>query len=270
MDPTIDPWSPIPGQQQPVAAPSFMDDPRARAALLSFGLAAMQPPSFADTFTSQLARSIGAGGEAVQRVDDQERKAAEFGIRASEADSKQDLRAAQAENSIARAGAAEARIGTASERLNNQQTQMALRQQQLQQAQERTALGARIKLANMYANYVAATNEENSAGSLAQGKKFVPKPILSQEEWIRNNPMLKQLNLLPPSSADPDSDPSVPPTPAPRSGTPSSTSLQPGTDASTLNPPLPRDPKTRKQGQVYQTPGGVNVKWDGKQLITVD
>jgi hypothetical protein len=76
---------------------SFLDQPGARSALLNFGIALMQPPSFGDTPTSQIGRAVGAGAEAAGRGELQEAKVGELEARSSAA--------------VARAGQGEARLG---------------------------------------------------------------------------------------------------------------------------------------------------------------
>jgi hypothetical protein len=76
---------------------SFLDKPGARAALLNFGIALMQPPSFGDNFASQFGRAVGAGAEAAQRGELQESKVGELEARSAAA--------------TARAGAAGERTG---------------------------------------------------------------------------------------------------------------------------------------------------------------
>jgi hypothetical protein len=61
---------------------NFLDQPGARPALLSMGIALMQPPSFGDTPTSQIGRAIGAGGEAATTGEALASKEAEQGARA--------------------------------------------------------------------------------------------------------------------------------------------------------------------------------------------
>lgn len=96
---------------------SFLDQPGARAALLSTGIALMQPPSFGDTFASQLGRAVGAGAEAATRGELTESKVAE---------------------QEARSSAAVARAGHAGERLSLEQLrQQGMSERQSQQMQIR-------------------------------------------------------------------------------------------------------------------------------------
>lgn len=153
----------------------FFDNPQNRAMLLSTGLSLMQPPSFGDTPASQIARAIGAGGETVGRQEAMDQKQ-------QEASSKQDLRSAQAIAAEARAGAAATRAGAAQERLT-------LEGERQRGLNERARLGARIRLSNLYQNYVRDTQRSNLVAPQ-------PAPIQSFEDWVRGNPSLNALNLL--------------------------------------------------------------------------
>lgn len=266
-----DPWTPQPG---PVAQPgtldqfgNFMDDPRARAALLSFGIAMMQPRTFGDTFTSQLGRGIGSAGEAVDRVDqqamrsaDQERKDIELGIKGQEADSRADLRAAQADSALSRAQTAETRAAAATDRLNFTQQQLDLRKQMLDALQARHGLSTRVRVQQMYNKDIEAINEANRDPLSSSRKGFIPAPIPSFDQWVQSKPeisaLLGALPPLDPTSPTPTPTPSATPTPSPSSSIPAPT-----------YPPLPRNPKDRRPGQVYSTPSGRNVQWDGKGLF---
>lgn len=257
----VDPWTPQPGgipQQQGALDQfgNFMDDPRARAALLSFGISMMQPRAFADTPMSQLGRALGTAGESVDRVVGQDRKDVELGIKAQEADSKQDLRTAQAGAAESRAYAAETRANAANERTGFQAQQLDLRRQMLQQIQERHGINARLRVQQAYAKEVERINEENN--SPLRPRAQPPTPIPSFDQWAGSKPEVRGLlDALPPIS-----DPTAAPTP-----TPSPTTATPAPAPS--NPALPRDPKQRTVGQVYTAPNGQNVQWDGKGLLPV-
>lgn len=131
------PWvEPPQAAQQPTQVqPSVVDqwgmalqDPNIRTGLMQFGLQLMQPMGFGQTASGHLGQALGAGGEAVNRAQTQERaereqaskaelreaqastaeqRATIAGERAAtasrEADSKADLRRAQAAGHIARA-----------------------------------------------------------------------------------------------------------------------------------------------------------------------
>jgi hypothetical protein len=83
-----------------------LSDPQVRGALLQFGVNMLQPPSFGDTFGSQFGRAVGSVGEQQSRIEAED-------IKRQEAQSKQDLRASQAETGAQRADAATARAGAA-------------------------------------------------------------------------------------------------------------------------------------------------------------
>jgi hypothetical protein len=129
-----------------------LSDPQLRGALLQFGVNMLQPPSFGDTFGSQFGRAVGSVGEQQSRVEAED-------IRRSEAQSKQDLRASQAETgaqraeaATARAGAAQTAANAASERLQGQRDRLSLTDQLKRQ---RLMLDARAKY-DLYAkNYDA-------------------------------------------------------------------------------------------------------------------
>lgn len=119
---------------------TFLDQPGGRAALLSAGLALMQPPSFGDTAASQIGRAIGTAGEAVGRREAMD-------IKQQDAENK----AALAE---ARIGAAGARSGAAAERLD-------FAREKLRAGQENIQLQQRVKLGIDYGRFRTAAEAEN-------------------------------------------------------------------------------------------------------------
>lgn len=255
----INPWAPgpiegmVPDQSVAQQVGSFMDDPRARAALLSFGLSMMQPPSFGDTFASQVGRSIGHGGEAANRVNQQGMAEEALDIKHSEADSRQDLRAAQADSAISRAQTAETRASAATDRLGYTQQQMELRRAAQKGVDERHALGSRIRLSNMYQKYVEGVAEKNNDPLRRKGDPV--EPVLPINKWAEQ---MKLHGILPPDAAPVGpADDELPPTPKASAVTPT---------PSNINPPAPRDVTQRKVGQVYAHPdgSGQNIQWTGK------
>lgn len=257
-----DPWTPgpveglVPDQGVAAQVGSFMEDPRARAALLSFGLQMMQPPSFGDNFASQFGRAVGAGGEAVARTELQNMKETELGIKQQEAESKQDLRGAQAEAAIARAGAAEARAGAAGERLNTAGARLALQQQEAERRNERSLLQNRIRISNMYQKYVQDVQERNS--DILRPRSQPPEPILGMEEWIARNPVLKDMGLVPAGSSEvipqpqtgpqPSARPSSAPVPTP-STTAAPTTAKDPYEGRTITNPTTGEKRIRRNGQ---------------------
>lgn len=101
----------------------FLSDPRGRAALLQSGLSLMGGRAWGDNPTSQIARAIGAGGEAVRSEEEQQQTA-------QENKSKQALRAAQAADVTSR--------GTERERANDIREQaLGLKAQQIEATTQR-------------------------------------------------------------------------------------------------------------------------------------
>lgn len=183
---------------------SFLGNPQGRAALLSAGLQLMQPPSFGDTPASQIGRAIGAGGASATANQAME-------IKENEAASKDELRQARAqaalENSATRASAAEARVGAAGARSET----AALR---LQHMQEAARTRGAIQLSQQFQGYVRSVAERNRKGQEAAqftGRPFVPEPVLAYPDWIRQNPMLKNLGFDTGGGATSEDDTVVPP-----------------------------------------------------------
>lgn len=184
---------------------SFLGNPQGRAALLSAGLALMQPPSFGDTATSQIGRAIGAGGETASRNEAMDLKKAE-------AESKDELRQVRGQaalsNAESRAAAAEARVGAAGSRAETQQAR-------LEAMQTGQKLRAAVALSGQYQNYTRSVAERNRKGAsdpFQQGK-FVPEPVLAYPDWVAANPQLKNLGLDvgTPATADEGDNTVVPP-----------------------------------------------------------
>lgn len=153
---------------------TFMQNPQGRAALLSAGIALMQPPSFGDTGAGQIGRAIGAGGQSAtanQAMD----------IRESEAESKQSLRESQA-------GLAEARAATAGSRADQAGQLLDFKRQQLGQQGQLGMLRLRIQAHNSYNTYRNDLEKSNAKGGLLD-PKFVPTPVPTFEEFIARNPM---------------------------------------------------------------------------------
>lgn len=85
------------GGQAPPQAPAanvgnsltgLLDDPRARAALLSFGLQAMQPVGIGQTTGGHIAQAIGAGAESYGRAEALDQKAEAAALKNSIAETK--------------------------------------------------------------------------------------------------------------------------------------------------------------------------------------
>lgn len=157
----------------------FLQDPRGQAALLQAGLSLMGGRSWGDTGASQTARAIGSGGEAIVRQEDQNR-------REQESTAKTDLAEARAGAATARAGQAGTQADLARERLGIARTQE-------EGKRERNMLGGRIRLSGMYQQYLKDVAKQN-ADPLRTGPPVVPT---SMQDWIRQNPTLKTLGLIP-------------------------------------------------------------------------
>lgn len=258
----FDPWVPQPGPIQ-VGGPApgnFMDDPRARAALLSFGLSMMQPPSFGDNAVSQIGRAIGAGGEAVGRVEAQARKDAEFGLKAQEVESRQDLRAAQADAATSRAETAAARASTVGDRNLYTAERLRLEQERLEQQKGYQGIQNQIRISNAYQKYVKDTTERNN--DIGRPRNQPPEPILDYATWLQRSGLAAGA----PAGASTSDGTSLPPTRTPGAATPAPSAASP---SGNRNPPPPRNPAERKMGQVYSTFDGRNVQWDGKNFLEV-
>lgn len=213
---------------------SFLSDPRGRGALLSAGLTMMQPKGFGQTGSGQIAQGIGAAGESVRTNE-----AAD--LKQQEASSKDELRAAQASAAGARSEASSARNDTSAARL-------ALQQEDLKRKQEQVLTLAKIRLTNMYEQYQKGVQQRNEANSFLPKAQQKPREeIVDKETWIRQNPLLKNLGLLPEGEGG---DTGAPATPA----------------ASTA-PEAPIDPTQRVPNTVYKTPKG-ELKWTGTGWTT--
>lgn len=225
---------------------AFLGDPQGRAALLSGGLALMQPPSFGDTGAAQIARAIGAGGESAQIGEAQNVKRRDQDIKQQEADSKGDLRVAQA-------GAAEARAGTAGARADAAGSRLELQRQALQSMNERNLLGNRVRLSGMYQNYVKDVAKRNNDPL----RSAPPDPVLPMDAWLKQNPMLSQMGLVPPNDASDDLA-------ADNAGVPAASPSTASGGGKAL--PAPRDPAQRSPNTVYETPKGP-LKWTGQGWV---
>jgi len=177
----------------------FLGNPKGQAALLQAGLSLMGGPSWGDTPTSQIARAIGSGGEALSRGEAED-------LKQQEAQSKQELRAAQASNAEARAEAAGARSGTAATNVELARARLGIAQQNADQRQERANLNSKIRLSGMYQNYIKDLAKRNS-DPLRTGAPEVP---LSMSDWVKSNPTLRTLGLVSDETTPGADDESVP------------------------------------------------------------
>jgi hypothetical protein len=165
---------------------AFLSDPKGRAAMMSAGLALMQPPSFGDNALSQFGRAIGSAGSSAQLAEQQD-------LKRSELESKDAMREAQAQARLMTADAAQQRAEAAGARLGTAGAQLELRKQALENAQSRSQLSSRLRLSGMYQNEVARINKENANAKLLGQPE---KPILPFRDWVTANPALRSLGLL--------------------------------------------------------------------------
>lgn len=182
----------------------FLSDPRGRGALLSAGLALMQPRSFGDTPASQIGRAIGAGGESIRSADTQDLKEREVA-------SKEELRGAQATAAEARAGAATANANTAATRAAAATDRLALMRELEQGRTDRLNLAQRVRLSDLYQRHINqiatqnARNQRQNADPLNRGAPgFQPLPILpvpTMQQWLQTHPA--EVQGLFPSEAAP-------------------------------------------------------------------
>lgn len=106
----LSPQSPNASPTQPTVIDQLLSNPRIAAGVLQAGVNLMQPAGWGQNFASQLGSAIGGGAAAAQRQEAED-------IKQQEANSKEDLRTAQAGAAEARANTAGARSDTAAQRL---------------------------------------------------------------------------------------------------------------------------------------------------------
>lgn len=122
---------------------SWIDNPANRAFLIQTGAALSQPVGLGQNALGHVGQAIGSGGEAMERVRDQDRKDAETAIRGIEAESRATAREASAAAAATRADAATVRAQAASSELGSR---IAQREAQAQASLARaTFLQARVK-----------------------------------------------------------------------------------------------------------------------------
>lgn len=216
---------------------AFMQNPQALSALLAFGTQAMIPQWGGAGV--QFAKGVGAAGEALDKQQEEARKQ-------QETESKGQLREAQA-------GAAEARANTAG-------TRASLTGLIEQGKTERNLTLAKLRLAGMHQNYVHNLALENAAIRKANADPLKPpgsapipeKTALPMDEWVKNNPLLQNLGLVPQSGVPADTGDAGDSGGIPAAATPDTANFA----------AVPPDPKQRTPGQTYTTPKGP-LKWTG-------
>jgi hypothetical protein len=145
---------------------NFLADNNNRAALLQFGLSMMQPMDVGQSAVGQLGQSIGEVGE----LSDRRKK---LDIASTEADSKQNLRASQAEAAEARANTAATRAAAATDRQNY--------------TRENTRLRVAAQLYGQYESYRKNTETLNARKKLLDPTAPLD-PVLDFETWASRNP----------------------------------------------------------------------------------
>lgn len=204
-DPGEDPTAglpPDPTQTQAIASQweAFLgrlgqaaQNPNVLAAGVGFGTSLMAPRSFGDNATSQIGRAIGSGAETINRREAMD-------IKQQEADSKQDLRGAQADAATARSQAAASGVNTAEARL-------ALRESEMSQRRTLAEISASNRLGQMY--YTAKAKHDKDRAVFTD----MP-PFPDFNTWRAQNPALAAVPInttesgvtgteIPPAPADP-------------------------------------------------------------------
>lgn len=177
---------------------SIMQDPKALNALLAFGTHAMVPQWGGPAV--QFAQGIGGAGEAATAQE-------AAGQKQQEIESKAGLREAQA-------GAAEARANTAS-------TRASLTGQIEEGKRDRALTANKVRLTNMYTNYIRTLDQRNKAIEAGNNNPLrpvgtpptPPERAMPMEEWINSNPLIRNMGLSgPPTAVQPtgEEDPTIP------------------------------------------------------------
>jgi len=138
----------------------------------------MGGPAWGDTGVSQIARAVGAGGESVRSLDEQERKA-------QESEAKINLSEARADAAAARAGQAGSNLDVARQRL-------AIQEMEGERKRQSSRFQGKIRLSAMYQNYLRDIAKQN-ADVMRKGPPIQPLGI---KDWVKQNPMLKEMGLI--------------------------------------------------------------------------
>lgn len=164
---------------------TYLQNPGATSALLSFGLSLTQPPSFGDNAFSQIGRAVGTAGETTSRREAMD-------IKQQEADSKAMAREAAANVAAARAGAVGLNAQLQQERLGAQK----------QRAEDQLTLGklrASNELHGEYNRYRASVEKANADSAKdvlnrpGSPNYRPPTPVIPIEQWIATSPVAKSI-----------------------------------------------------------------------------
>ena len=150
---------------------TFLDKPEGRAALLSFGINMLQPPSFGDNPLSQAGRAIGAAGQTLSNIE-------KMDIVQQEAASKEAAREAAANLAEARAGQAGLTGQLGQERL-------AAQREAIQARQETSRLSASLQLQKMY-----QTEKQKFEADFINNPQRVP--FQNYSEWLISDPIARE------------------------------------------------------------------------------
>lgn len=193
----------------------MMQDPRAQAAALQFGVSALQPGGWGTTPASQLASAVGSAGEAVGRHEAANRAQ-------TEAESKAGLREMQANLAGARAETAGANVSLAGERLKLGQLE---NERKTQQGLTMAQLSAIAKHQAEMKNNLALNAKADLMGT---GVKL---PILPYDEWLKSHPELVRLGAHPLGATGAPPSAGAPASGAPAAAAPEKTYQSPPPEA---------------------------------------
>ena len=188
-----------------------------------------QPAAWGQNAFAQLGSAVGAGGEAVGRVEAMD-------IKKQEADSKAALREAQAQMAETRSREAGSKSDIAAQRLQNQQDALKLK--------------AWSDLRKGYETYRKNVEAENSNIL----RTAPPTPVLPIEEWIRTQPSAR---------AAAEASGLFGTTGTTQPGTFAEPTAPVGVPTGGAIPDAPPNPADRKPNTIYNTPKGP-LRWTGQ------
>lgn len=148
----------------------WVGKPNNRAALMQFGIAMLQPMGMGQNVLGHAASAVGSGGEASQRVTQQEQQALK-------SDTEAELRTARASQAESNATNAEARSRLSGENLE-------LRRAGLEQKGMLGTLQAQTRNRMAHEQYVRDTEKANQNDAL-MNPKATPRPVLNFQDWLK-------------------------------------------------------------------------------------
>lgn len=245
----------------------FINDPRATSAILQMGLSLMQPLSPGQSSMGAVGQAIGGVGEMFSRQEaidmaraKEDREGQKMDMAVGEAESRQDLRGAQADVATSRAAVAGTAANAATERANLARDRLQFDREKEEGRQRIRSTSNLIKLQNAYSSQMKAVDAQNTSRKLL-GQPELPK--VDFNTWLSSNPKLVETILG-------TSTPGVEPQGRGSFAAPGTQGTQgmddgvPMTDADgkPIRPEAPRDPKARTSGMIYTTPRGP-LRWTG-------